>query len=64
MKIVKSAKESSFLLNVVIVTIEKEPKAQINGSFSLKLDTLGASLLGRILAGKDVIRAGEGLIRK
>ena len=27
------------------------------------LDTIGASLLGNILAGKGIIRAGEGTVR-
>ena len=27
------------------------------------LDTLGASLLGKLLTGKGIVRAGEGIIR-
>ena len=64
MKIVKLPKDSNFLLKGVIVKIEKGPEAQINGFFSLKLYTLGAGLLGRMLAGKGAIRAGERLIRE
>ena len=33
------------------------------GFLSMLLDTLGASLLGNILAGKGINRAGEGVIR-
>ena len=33
------------------------------GFLSMLLSTLGASLLGKMLAGKGVIRAGEGTAR-
>ena len=44
-------------------TIKDEVKEQKGGFLSILLGTLGASLLGNVLAGKDVIRAGEGKIR-
>ena len=44
-------------------TIQNEPKEQIGGFFSMLIDTLGASLLGNILAGKGTNRAGEGIVR-
>ena len=44
-------------------TIQNEAKEQIGGFFSMLIDTLGASLLGNILAGKGANRAGEGIVR-
>ena len=44
-------------------TIQNEAKEQIGGFFSMLIDTLGASLLGNILAGKGTNRAGEGIVR-
>ena len=63
LKIVKSLKNSGLLLEEVTETIKNEAKKQKGGFFSLLLDTLGASLLGNILAGKGVIRAAEGTVR-
>ena len=44
-------------------TIQNEAKEQRGGFLSMLLGTLGASLLGNILAGKGINRAGEGVIR-
>ena len=67
LKIVKSLKNSGVLLKGVSETIQHEAKEQRRGFLSMLLATLGASLLGDILAkgfsGKGVIRAGEGTIR-
>ena len=41
-------------------TIENEIKEQRGGFLSMLLGTLGASLLGNLLTGKGIIRAGEG----
>ena len=41
-------------------TIENEGNNQENGFFGMLLSSLDASLLGNILAGKDVIRDGDG----
>ena len=41
-------------------TIQNEAKQQKGGFLSMLLGTLGASLLGNILAGKGFIRAGYG----
>ena len=38
-------------------------KRKKGGFLSILFGTLGASLLGNILAGRGVIRAGEGTIR-
>ena len=48
------------LLDVVSETIKNKAKEQKGGFLSMLGDTLGASLLGNILAGIGVIRAGKG----
>ena len=62
-KIVKSLKDSDLLLEGVSETIQNEAKEQKGGFLSMLLGTLGASLLGNILAGKGINRAGEGIVR-
>ena len=59
-KIVKSFEDSGFLLEGVSETIQNEAKEQKGGFLSMLLGTLGASLLGNILAGKGIERAGYG----
>ena len=67
LKIVKSLEDSRVLLKGVSETIQNEAKQQRGGFLSMLLGTLGASLLGDLLAknlsGKGVIRGGEGVIR-
>ena len=63
LKIFKSLEDSGILLKEVSETIKDEAKEQKGGFLSMLLSTLGASLLGNMLAGKGVIRAGEGTIR-
>ena len=60
-KIIKSLEDSSLLLKGVTETVQNEVKEQ-KEDFSMLLDTLGASLLGNISAGKGINRAGEGAI--
>ena len=62
-KIVKCLEDSGLLLKGVSETIPNEAKKQKGGFLSMLLGTLGASLLGNILAGKIMNRAGEGFIR-
>ena len=62
-KIVKSFEDSGLLLKGVSETTQNEAKEQKRGFLSMLLGTLGASLLGNILAGKGMNRAGEGFIR-
>ena len=62
-EIVKYLEDSGFLFNGVSETIQIEAKEQKGGSLSILLGTLGASLLGNILAGKGINRAGEGIVR-
>ena len=63
MKVVKSLDESGLLIKGISETIKNEAKEQKYGFLSMLLGTLGASLLGHLLIGKDIIRAGEGTIR-
>ena len=63
LKIVRSLEASGLLLKGVIETIQNEAKEQKGGFLSMLRGTLGASLLGNILAGKGVIRAGYGSLR-
>ena len=60
-KIIKSLEDSGLLLKGVTETVQNEVKEQ-KEDFSMLLDTLGASLLGNISAGKGINRAGEGAI--
>ena len=62
-RIVKSLEDSGLLLKGVSETIQNEAKEQKGGFLSMLLGTLGASLLGNILAGKGINRAGEGIVR-
>ena len=59
-KIVKSLEDSGLLLKGVNETIQNKAKEQKGGFLSMLLGTLGASLLGNILAGKGIVRAGNG----
>ena len=44
----------------IIKTIKSEIKEEKGGFLSMLLGTLRASLLGNILAGKEIVRAGSG----
>ena len=63
LKIVESLENSGLLLEGVSETIKNETKVQKGRFLSMLLGTLGASLLGNMLSGKGVIRAGEGTAR-
>ena len=60
MKIVQAFKDSNTLLNGVTKTIKNVTKEKKGGFLSMFLGTIGASLLGNILAGKGILRAGSG----
>ena len=62
-KIVKSLEDSGLLLKGVTESVQNKVKEQKGGFLSMLLGTLGASLLGNLLAGKGINRAGEGIIR-
>ena len=59
-KIVKSLEDSGLLLEGVAETVQNEVKEQKGGFLSMLLGTLGASLLGNLLTGQVINRAGKG----
>ena len=59
---VESFEDSGLLPETVSENIQNEAKEQKDRFLSLLPGTLGASLLGNILAGKEINRAGEGAI--
>ena len=56
---VKSLEDSGVLVKGVSETIQNEVKQQKGGFRSMLLGTLGANLLGNILADKEMSRAGD-----
>ena len=60
MKIVQALEDSNILLKGVTKTIKNETKEQKRGFLSMLLGTLGDSLLGNLLAGKEIVGAGSG----
>ena len=60
MKITQALEDSNILLKGVTSTIKNETKEQKGGFLSMLLGTLGASLLGNLLTGKGIVRAGSG----
>ena len=59
-KIFQALEDSNILLKGVTKTIKNETKEQKGEFLSMLLDTLGASLLGNLLTGKGILRAGSG----
>ena len=62
-KIVKSLEDSGLLLKGVTEAVQNEIKEQKGRFLSALLGTLGASLLGNLLAGKGVNKKGKGIRR-
>ena len=60
MKIVRALEDSNILLKGVTQKIKNETKEQNREFLSMLLGALGASLLGNLLAGKGIVRAGYG----
>ena len=60
MKIIQALEDANILLKGVTKTIKNETKEQKRGFLSTLLGILGASLLGNLLAGKGIVRAGPG----
>ena len=60
MKIVQALEDSNIFLIGVTKTIKNETKEQKGEFLSMLLGTLGASLLGNLLEGKGIVRAGSG----
>ena len=63
-KIVKSLKDSGWLLKGVTESVQNEIKKQKGGFLSMLLGTLGASLLENLLTGKGAFHARKGVNKK
>ena len=63
LEIISSLEDSGLLLKGVSETIKNEAKEQKGGFLSMVLGTLGVGILENMLAGRGVIRAGEGTAR-
>ena len=59
-KIVKSLEDSGLLLKGVTETVQNEVKEQKGWLLRMLSGTLSASLLGNLLPGKGIYRAGKG----
>ena len=59
-KIIQPLENSNILIKGVTKTIKNEPKEQKGGFLSMLLGALGVSLLGNLLTGKGILRAGSG----
>ena len=62
MKIVQALEDSNVLLKGV--TIKNQTRERKGGFLSMLLDTLVASLLENVLAGKGIVRTGSGNKKK
>ena len=60
LKIVQALENSNILLKGATKTIKMKQKEQKGGFLAMLLGTLGANLLGNMLAGKGIVRAGYG----
>ena len=58
--IIQALENYNFLLKGITKTIKNETKERKGGFFSILFGTLGASLLGNLLTGKGILRAGSG----
>ena len=58
-KIVKYIEDSGLLLTGVTETVQNDVKEQKEGFLNMLLGRLGASLLGNLLTGRVVNRAGK-----
>ena len=56
----EALEDSKTLLKGVTKTSKNKKKEQKGGFLSMLLGTLGASLLGNLLTGKGIVRAGSG----
>ena len=60
MKIIQAYENFNILIKGVTKTVKNEAKEQKGGFLNMLLGTLGASLLGNLLTGKGIVRAGTG----
>ena len=56
----QALEDFNIFLKGVTKTIRNETKEQKGGFLSIILGILGASLLGSLLTGKEIVRAGSG----
>ena len=59
-KFIQALENFNILIKGVTKTIKYETKEQKGRFLSMLLGTLGASLLGNLLTGKGILRAGSG----
>ena len=59
-KIIQALEYSHIWLKRVTEIVKNETKEQKGGFLSMLLSTLGVSLLGNLLVGKGIVRAGSG----
>ena len=59
-EIVQAVEDSNILFKVVVETIKNETKEQKGGFLETLVGTLGSILLGNVLSGKGIVRAGSG----
>ena len=62
-KIVKSLEESGLLIKEINKITKNKTKERKDGFLSVLLGTLAATILGNALAGRGIVKAGEGIIR-
>ena len=60
MEIVQVLEDSNILLKGVNKSIKNETKEQKGGFLSMLVSTLGASMFGHLLSGKEIVKAGSG----
>ena len=61
-KIVKSLEQSGLLIKGVSKKNKNETKERKGGFLGMLLGTLDASLLGNLLTGKSIVRAGDNTV--
>ena len=59
MEVFQALEDSNILFKGITKTIKNKTKEQKGGFLSILLGTLGASLLGNLLSGKRIVRAGS-----
>ena len=59
-KIILAIEDSNIMLKGITKTTKSETKERKGGFFSMLLGPLGSSLLGNLLSGKWIVRAGSG----
>ena len=64
LKITKALEDSNILLKGITKTIKNETKGQTGGFLSMLLGILASTLLGSMLSGKGIARAGYGISKE